>query len=354
MEDFTQNYDAVQNTVGLFDASGTFGRLLARGKDALDLLHRMSTNEMQPLEGKSGALQTFLTNEKARIIDLLTVVRDEAGEAMLVTSHGKEETVIQWLDKFTIMEDARFVRATEEIAQFALFGPRAGDVIRAFTDIDLGKMPLWSVTGIQIADKPATLFKSGQRIAESGWWIFTHQEHAEVVRAVLAAEMEHHEGAVITNALFEILRVEAGLPKSPNELNDKHNPLETSLAHTAVSFTKGCYIGQEVIARLDSYDKVQRHMMGVQLATGVSPLGSEGPWSILSDSAEENFKVSGKTIVRTNEIGEVTSIIESPQFSAPIGLAYVRSAYANAGATVSVQLGEQAAAATLVKLPFNV
>jgi tRNA-modifying protein YgfZ len=333
MPDISETYSAVQNNVGLFDASNAFGRLFARGKDALDLLHRMSTNDMQPLETKSGATQTFLTNEKARIIDLLTVIRDDNGEVLFVTSAGKEETVIQWLDKFTIMEDARFVRATEEIAQFGLFGPRAGDIIRAFTDIDLGKMPLWTVTSIQIGDKPATLFKSGQRIAESGWWIFTHRESAEEVRAVLNAYIEKNEGAIIDDTLFEILRVEAGLPKSPNELNEKHNPLETSLAHTAVSFTKGCYIGQEVIARLDSYDKVQRHMMGVEFT-------SEG--------------AMGPIVAAENEIGEVTSVVQSPQFSQPIGLAYIRSAHANPGSTITVNAPDGPAQASLVKLPFNV
>jgi folate-binding protein YgfZ len=334
MQDFSGLYSAVQNNVGLFDASQAFGRLFARGKDAVDLLHRMSTNDMQSLETKSGATQTFLTNEKARIIDLLTVIRDEAGETLFITSAGKEETVIQWLDKFTIMEDAKFVRATEEIAQFGLFGPRAGDVIRSFTDIELGKMPLWSVVGIQIADKPCTLFKSGQRIAESGWWIFTHQESAEAVRAVLAAHVEKNDGAIISNDLFEVLRVEAGLPKTPNELNEKHNPLETSLAHTAVSFTKGCYIGQEVIARLDSYDKVQRHMMGVQFSSNI---GATGP--IVSED---------------NEIGEVTSVVQSPQFSNPTGLAYIRSAHANPGATITVNAATGPVQASLVKLPFNV
>src|SRR5579871_6993154 len=98
-----QDYAAVRNNIGFYDASRTYGRLFAKGKDAIDLLNRMSTNDMTAMEASKGlAIQTFLTNEKGRIVDLLMVIKDEAGEAMLVTSAGREATVIQWLDKFTI------------------------------------------------------------------------------------------------------------------------------------------------------------------------------------------------------------------------------------------------------------
>jgi folate-binding protein YgfZ len=230
------------------------------------------------------------------------------------------------------MEDAKFVRATETIAQFGLFGPRSNDVLRAYTDQNLAAMPQWTVSGITIGNKPATLLKA-QRMAESGWWLFAHSDSAEAIRNALTTAVEQNEGAIISDDLFEILRIEAGLPKAPNELNEKHNPLETTLAQTALSFTKGCYIGQEVIARLDSYDKVQRHMMGVQFSTSGA---------------------TGAIMVAEAEIGEVTSVVTSPQFSTPIGLAYIRSAHANPGATISVNTAEGPVHATLVKLPFNV
>ncbi|MFI5202374.1 MAG: hypothetical protein ACHQNE_08300, partial [Candidatus Kapaibacterium sp.] len=131
-------YEALLAHAGLFDASRAFGRLFARGKEAIDLLHRMSTNDLKPLEQeKNIAALTFLTNEKGRMIDLLKVVRDGAGETLLITSAAKEETVIQWLDKFTIMEDAKFIRATESISQFAVWGPKAVEVLRHLDGVDL-------------------------------------------------------------------------------------------------------------------------------------------------------------------------------------------------------------------------
>src|SRR5579859_1341363 len=104
-----QDYVAITEHAGLYDATLAFGRLIARGKDALDLLNRMSTNDVTPLmEAKSKAVLTALTNEKGRIIDVLKVIRDEDGDVAILTSAGKEQIVIDWLAKFTIMEDAQF------------------------------------------------------------------------------------------------------------------------------------------------------------------------------------------------------------------------------------------------------
>ncbi|HEX5315956.1 MAG TPA: hypothetical protein VFX22_04820, partial [Candidatus Kapabacteria bacterium] len=108
MESINSLYSRVRNNAGLFDATHSFGRLFARGKDAIDLLHRMSTNDVKPLEtSKPQAILTALLNEKGRLIDVVKVMRDNAGEILLITSKDKEQTVSAWLDKFTIMEDAR-------------------------------------------------------------------------------------------------------------------------------------------------------------------------------------------------------------------------------------------------------
>src|ERR1017187_4583564 len=114
-------YFRIRASSGLFDATNYYGRLFARGKDAIDLLNRMSTNDLKPLEQAKGQAElTVLTNEKGRFIDVLKVVRDTAGDVLLITSRGSEMSIIQWLDKFTIMDDARFELATDKIAQFRI------------------------------------------------------------------------------------------------------------------------------------------------------------------------------------------------------------------------------------------
>lgn len=324
-------YTKAHSTIALFDASASYGRVEALGPDAIDLLHRMSTNDLLPLIGKPGVgSQTVLTNEKGRIIDYL-IVLSRGSSALLITSGGHEEQVITWLDKFVIMEDARFVKKTDDIAHFLIFGPQALSVLQLVTGKDLISLENFHSIELELAGAQITLQKT-QRIIESGFAIFVNASDKEKVKSFLLAEIEAVGGAEIDNDGYEVLRIEAGIPIAPNELNEKHNPLETTLVQ-AISWTKGCYIGQEVIARLDTYDKVQRHLMGVVLSGG----------GVLS--ADTHVSVADGT-----EIGAVSSAAYSPALEKSIGLAFIKTAYANPNASVTIGNAQ----ATLVKLPFEI
>lgn len=336
--DLSEN-SRVRGHVGLFDASHSFGRLFARGKDAIDLLHRMSTNDLMPLEqGTNAAALTFLTNEKGRIIDLMEVVKDGKGDSILITSAGKEEAIVQWLDKFIIMEDARFERATERLSQFLLCGAEAAVILDKY---DSGATDSVQATDVQISLRPATVLKAPS-LANVSWFILCAQENADAVWNELSQDVLGRNGVVFQHELFELLRIENGTPIAPNELNEKHNPLETPMASSAVSFTKGCYIGQEVIARLDAQQKVQRHLMGLKFEGAIPAIGD----CIIDPSISEAAPLG-------NEIGEITSTAESPRFGA-IGLGYVRGKYANPGTRLSVKAQNgDIIAATLVTVPFH-
>ncbi len=342
MLDANDSYFRVQKNAGLFDATSTYGRLFAKGKDAIDLLHRMSTNDMKPLEeAKPQASLTVLTNEKGRFIDVLKVVRDSDGKVLLITSKGLEETVIRWLDKFTIMEDAHFEPATEKIAQFLICGPNATAIVSKYASQDLTGADRSSVFDLQIDSMAATLVKAPS-LAGNAWFVLTASEAASKVWSKLELDIWDHDGAIFDSELFEILRIENGTPIAPNEINDKHNPLELPLASEAVSFTKGCYIGQEVVARLDAQNKVQRQLVGLKFPDGTPNIGD---------------RISVESLAETplgDEIGDITSIANSPEHG-NIGLGYIRAKYANPGAVVSVKdSAGNKLSATLVQLPFHV
>jgi folate-binding protein YgfZ len=336
------NYSKVREHAGLFDATNSYGRLFARGKDAIDLLHRMSTNDMKPLEeAKSQAVLTVLTNEKGRFVDVLKVVRDSKGDVLLITSKGLEETVIRWLDKFTIMEDARFEPATEKIAQFLICGPNAMAILSQYASQNLSEAIRTCVYDLQIESIPATLVKAPS-LAGNAWFILTSADTAPSVWSKLEADVLTQEGAIMDSEFFEVLRIENGTPIAPNEINDKHNPLELALASEAVNFTKGCYIGQEVIARLDAQGKVQRKLVGLKFSEGTPHIGN---------------RISDESLIGTplgEEIGDVTSMANSPSIGS-IGLGYIRAKYANPGTILFVKDSEgNKLSATLVQLPFHV
>jgi folate-binding protein YgfZ len=134
---------------------------------------------------------------------------------------------------------------------------------------------------------------------------------------------------------YEAVRVEAGFPAWGSELNEEMNPLEAGL-DASIHWNKGCYIGQEVIARLDTYHKVQRHLVGLRFDTASAP-----------PAARAQVFASGEAA------GWVTSSIVSPALGVPIALAYVRASHAAPG--TAVQVGSPAgggAGASVVPLPF--
>lgn len=185
---------------------------------------------------------------------------------------------------------------------------------------------------IEIAGEKVLLQKT-HRIIESGWAIFVEKPKADAVWGFLQTETENLDGTVIDDDTYNLLRIEAGIPLAPSELNEKHNPLETTLVQ-AVSWTKGCYIGQEVIARLDTYDKVQRHLMGIEISAEIK---SDTLPIALTNSDNE-------------AIGEITSLAFSPSLEKSIGLAFIKSAFAIP--EMEIKVGENSA--KLVKLPFEI
>ena len=326
-------YYKAHTTLALLDASGITGRVLARGVDALDLLHRLSTNDLRPLFNSPGkGAQTILTTEKARIIDLLTVIATANG-ALLVTSKDHEQSVISWLDKFTIMEDAKFTAVSNDISHFMVFGPRALEFLTSATSVDLISLQQFDSVELQLASIPIRLQKTA-RIIESGFSIYCDSTDHDALLAIMTEQLSEFGGAIIDEDTYETVRIEAGISKAPNELNDKHNPLETALVQ-AVSFTKGCYTGQEVIARLDTYDKVQRHLMGVRCRAEVS-----------SSLPIVCYGADGTTI------GEITSLTISPILGVSIGIAFIKTAFANPNSLITV--GDEHLPATLINLPFEI
>lgn len=328
-----ESYHKAHRSLVFYDASGRFGRIAAIGPDAIDLLHRMSTNDLLPLIDKGGSgAQTVLTNEKGRIIDLLTVL-SHGKEALLITSGGREDQVITWLEKFVIMEDAKFVKKSEDISQFLVFGPQALQFLQTISPISLISLENFHFIEIEIAGEKVLLQKT-HRIIESGWAILVDSQKSEAVKTFLLTEIEKFGGTAIDDDTYNTLRIEAGIPLAPSELNEKHNPLETTLVQ-AVSWTKGCYIGQEVIARLDTYDKVQRHLMGIEMSNGVLQPDSL-PVTITNSDNET--------------IGEITSLAFSPSLNKTIGLAFIKTAFAIP--KMNAKAGDEEA--MLVKLPFEI
>ena len=302
---------AAESAAALIVHHTAYGCLKATGEDALDLLNRLSTNKVDHLEPGHWA-PTVLTTDRGRIVDLLCVV--QTGECVyLLTSPGQQQPVIEWLDKYTIMEDLEVTDVSDSIAIVALAGTGiAANLGLGAGDPDFlpGKTYPASTVNVGGYDAIAVTRPLGSLPCRL---LIVPAEAASDVAAALA-----EAGATLADAgAWETLRVQSGAPAFGAEMGEPYNPLEAGLIG-AIDFTKGCYIGQEVIARLDSYHRVQKYMAVLRF--------SEGSEAAVGASLAHEGRTAG----------EVTSLYRTPGGELR-GLGYVRTAAAEPGQTLELQ-----------------
>ena len=313
--DFSSEYSAATTSVGIHDAS-YMGRLKAIGEDGLDLLNRMSTNKVDNLDVGEGAV-TVLTTDRGRIVDVLGVAN--RGDCLvLLTSPGQQQPIIDWLDKYTIMEDLAIEDVTLKTSMLAIIGPGAGKLL-GLTPNQLAQDALTTQL-INLGGTDATAVE--QPLGPlSRYWLIVETDYAPRLWQHLTRQGATPLG---TNAM-DAVRVNYAVPEYGPELGEPYNPLEAGLIGS-VDFAKGCYIGQEVIARLDSYKKVKRYLVSIRFDTNVAV------------SAGDELVKDGQTV------GTITSIAPGPSDGTLHGLGYVKAENAAPGTQLEVSGPEKALA----------
>lgn len=261
-------FEAFEHSAALLDRTGA-ACLIQEGEDALDLLHRLSTNDLISLH-PGDARFTVLTSERGRIIDMLHVVNLGQNRLLLLSESPDAQKTVDWIEKFTIIEDSVVRDASLEFARFALIGPTALQVAA-------------SASGIELVRGKVALTSDGedQTILVASEWANTERVDIAVPRAELEAAWRKltEAGAVPAGDIsFQAARINNDVPTAGNELTEDSNPLEVRLKDL-ISFTKGCYVGQEVVARLDTYDKLQKRLVGFEIESTLSAgtkLSSDG------------------------------------------------------------------------------
>ncbi len=299
-------YRALTSGVAVLDRSDA-GRLLLTGDDALDLLNRLSTNELATLEVGAGAA-TVLTTNKGRIVDLLHVHRSE-DRLVVFTSPENQQRVAEWIDFYTFVEDVAIEDVTGETAMISLTGLDSTKFLDGLTDDQASSLATYGRFSARISDAAAEVYRS-DFLGPPSFDIVVDAGHRDSLFGVLTDVGATPAGADV----IEAVRVQRGIPAFGKELTEDYNPHEANLVHH-VSFSKGCYIGQEVIARLQTYKKVSKYLVGLRW-------DGEGP-------ATESFLThEGK------RIGIVTSVAHLPHTGTNVGLGYVRKGLVDDGTTV--------------------
>ena len=301
------------------------------GADALDLLHRLTTNSLLDLTD-GAARQTVLTNEKGRVIDAPWVLRLSSDELLLVSDHHDHDPIREGVLRYTIIEDAELVDESDRLARLVVFGQNSTRVLReAFPETEFASTATGSlrhVSAESIGDAMALRTDAAGHVT---WMLIGETKAAQGILSRFA------NMGIIPSAtpVFDYVRVSNGVPIAGRELTVDVNPLEAKLHHL-IDFDKGCYVGQEVIARLDTYDKVQRELIRFTLCGGDHATIRPGD-RVLAPSGGR-------------DVGWISSVATHPETDDRIGLAYVRGAHANdkailetsAGASIELQISQNA------------
>ncbi len=308
----------------MLDASA-WGRLKFTGKDRVDFLHRMSTNDLLPLAIGQGA-GTVFTTPLARIIDR-TVVYVREADVLMLTSRGNPSRVVQWLRKYIFFnDDVQIADVSDATGMISIYGAAADRVVAQRAGKDLSALPLHHWRAAPIAGVEALIARADP-IAGSGYHVILDRAAESTVwQALLQA------GVVpLSEETYQVLRVEAGQPEFGHELGDEYIPLEANLWND-VSFKKGCYPGQEIIARMESRQKLAKRLVGLRFA--------------------ERVTLPASLWTNDHEAGIVTSVVRSPA-RGWIGLGYLRSGGGAEAQVVQSRSAEGTMPATVSALPFK-
>ncbi len=316
-EPLQAEYQAAREGCGLIDRSER-GRLALSGPGAAEFLNGQVTNELEGLAPGEGRYAAFLTHKGKMLGDLrilATTGPDGSTELLLDTERGALQALFDMIRRFKVGYEVELHKRTLESGQLSLLGPRSTELagIEELGHQEHSNRPV-AIEGIAaLAVRTA-----------SGLELICAASETEAL-----VEMLNARGAVaLSERTAECLRIEQGIPRYGIDLDDTVIPQEAGLNERAVNFTKGCYVGQETVARLFYKGKPNRHLRGLRLG-GPAPSGSE---------------------LRLGErvVGRLTSMTESPVHGS-IGLALMRR---EAEPGTSVEVGKDGIRALVTALPF--
>ena len=335
-------YTAARQRAGLIQRADR-ARIVVSGADRAAFLQGLLTNDIVALKAGQGCYAAYLTAQGRMIADLYVY---ELGDVLLLTLHRDvKDAVMTKLDQVIFSEDVQLGDVTETFAQIAVVGPAAASMAAGVLDVPAETLhgmaehgnlrTSWlappKLAGVSSSEgrggSPAIVTRAGDT-GEAGFDLFVERVHAEALKTSLLAA-----GAIeVDAATAEAIRIESGVPLFHHDMDEDTIPLEAGIESRAISFSKGCYVGQEVVIRVlhRGHGRVARKLVGLRLEGDRVP--PEG------------------TVIRAGdrEVGRVTSSTASPALGQPIALGYVHRDFIEPGAKVTVD----GAAAEVVALPF--
>jgi folate-binding protein YgfZ len=321
-------YSAVRDgSAGVIDLSSR-GRLLVSGSEAVMFLNGLITNDMKTLTVNSWMPAVF-PNVQGRLIASVRIIHRDDG-FIIDTESATLGTVGRLLERFTLAGDFRVRDMTSETAMLSVQGPNAADVIHEVFGETSAIVARGQVASAQLENGSNVTIIRATHTGEDGFDLFVDAKDSQTLLELLARARAQPFGSEAA----ETLRIEAGIARFGIDMDETKVVTETNL-DDSVSFTKGCYIGQEIIARIKYRGHVAKKLTGVRMEQVVA-----------LESGAKVFSADEK------EIGSITSTTISPRLKHTIALAYVKHDYLEPGTKVKVVSAGVEFPATVTELPF--
>ena len=325
MKEMMSDYMAVrEGGAGLIELSSARGRIRVSGSEATMFLNGLITNDIKSLAENRWMLAAFPTVQ-GRLIGAVRVVRGKGPAFLIDTEAASHEAVLKNVARFTLAGDFHVSDVTAETALMSVQGKRAGEVVEKVFGKSFAELPRNGVAETEWQNAPVTIIRA-THTAEDGFDLIVDAAHSAQLRQALT-----DAGAqTVGDDALETLRIEAGIARYGSDMDETTVLPETNL-DDAVSYTKGCYVGQEIIVRIKHRGHVAKKLTGLRFET--------------------DQRIEPGTIIRSadnNEVGRVTSSAISPKVGS-IGLGYVRYEYLAEGTSVVTENGINA---TVTELPF--
>jgi folate-binding protein YgfZ len=324
--DIRAEFMALVAGCGIYDLSDR-AKLELTGTDRVRWLNGMVTNNVRDLAPNRG-VYAFLLNPQGRILgDLYAYHR--GGSLLLDTDQSQLEKLLAIFDKYIVMDDVEVANRSQQLTAVGVAGPHAREILKA-AGIDLPELQALQFVDLSWQGVSLALLRSDNPGVEA-YELWLAPENVSSLRDALEKAGARPAGA----AALELLRIACGIPRYGQDLRERDLPQESG-QDRALHFTKGCYVGQEIVERIRSRGAVHRQFAGFEMEAGASPAAFPSPGSKIQSDGKD--------------VGEITSVAFLPAADGerPVALGYIRREAATVGNQVSADNAQLAVA----RLPF--
>jgi folate-binding protein YgfZ len=332
--DAPAEHAALRETAGALDLSFR-GRVCLTGADRVRFLNGQVTNNVKDLRAGEGCYAALVTAKGKLQSDLN--VYSLANELLLDFEPGLSAAVAERLEKFIIADDAQVVDAALFYGLLSVQGPKAEAAVRSLAlaaEIPGGPFQ-FTITKDEMLGE--IYLMNQPRLGTSGFDLYVPLAALGAVFDKLVAAARQAGGRACGWRALETARIEAGIPRFGADMDESNLAPEAGIEERAISYSKGCYIGQEVIARIRTYGQVAKSLRGLRLADDLKSLPVKGD----------------KLFYGEKEIGYITSAVSSPALKANVALGYVRREANEIGTELTLRGANGDSLAKIVVLPFK-